>query len=45
MKKNKNENYIDFGQWLRELRINKGLTEELANQIDMINVQEINIKK
>lgn len=46
MKKNKNENYIDFGQWLRDLRIQKGLSEaELANQIDMINVKEINIKK
>ena len=46
MKKKKDENYIDFGQWLYELRKEKGLTEEqLATKINMVNVQEINIKK
>ena len=45
-KKVKDENYIDFGQWLYELRKEKGLTEEqLVDKINMINVQEINIKK
>lgn len=45
-KKIKDENYIDFGQWLYELRKSKGLTEEqLVDKINMINVQEINIKK
>lgn len=45
-KKVKDENYIDFGQWLYELRKSKGLTEEqLVDKINMINVQEINIKK
>ena len=46
MKKKKDENYIDFGQWLYELRKSKGLTEDqLVDKINMINVQEINIKK
>lgn len=46
MKKNKDENYIDFGQWLYELRKEKGLTEDqLVSKINMINVQEINVKK
>lgn len=46
MKKKKDENYIDFGQWLYELRKEKGLTEEqLATKINKVNVQEINIKK
>ena len=46
MKKNKDENYIDFGQWLYDLRKSKGLTEDqLVDKINMINVQEINIKK
>lgn len=46
MKKKKDENYVDFGQWLYELRKSKGLTEEqLVDKINMINVQEINIKK
>lgn len=45
-KKEKNENYIDFGQWLYELRKEKGYTEDdLVNKINMINVQIINIKK
>lgn len=45
-KKVKDENYVDFGQWLYELRKSKGLTEEqLVDKINMINVQEINIKK
>lgn len=44
--KKKDENYIDFGQWLYELRKENGLTEEqLATKINKINVQEINIKK
>ncbi len=47
MRKNKKDkDYIDFGQWLYELRKSKGLTEEqLAYKINMVNVQEINIKK
>lgn len=47
MKKNKkDENYIDFGQWLYELRKEKGYTEDqLVDKINMVNVQEINIKK
>lgn len=46
MKKIKDQNYIDFGQWLYELRKDKGFTEdELVDKINMINVQEINIKK
>lgn len=46
MKKKKDENYIDFGQWLYELRKEKGLTEdELVDKINMINVQTINVKK
>ena len=46
MKKKKDENYIDFGQWIYELRKEKGLSEEqLKEKINMVNVQEINIKK
>lgn len=45
-KKNKDENYIDFGQWLYELRKEKGFSEEdLVEKINMRNVQVINIKK
>ena len=45
-KKNKDENYIDFGQWLYELRKEKGFSEDdLVEKIGMINVQKINIKK
>lgn len=45
-KKKKDENYIDFGQWLYEIRKEKGLLEsELVEKINMVNVQEINIKK
>lgn len=46
MKKSKNQNYVDFGQWLYEQRKKKGLTEEqLVDKINMANVQIINIKK
>ena len=46
MKKKKDENYIDFGQWLSGLRKEKGLSEEqLVEKINMVNVQKINIKK
>ena len=46
MKKKKDPNYIDFGQWLYETRKKHDLTEEqLAQKIGMINVQSINIKK
>ena len=46
MKKKKDENYIDFGEWLHKLRKEKGLTEEqLVDKINMVNVQEINIRK
>lgn len=42
----KNENYIDFGQWLYELRTQKEYDEyELAEKINKINVQAKNIKK
>lgn len=45
-KKIKNENYIDFGQWLFELRKEKGYTEEeLVQKIDRKNVEVKNIKK
>lgn len=45
-KKKKDKNYIDFGQWLYELRKEKGLTEEqVVDKINMVNVQEINVKK
>lgn len=44
--KNKDENYIDFGQWLYELRKEKGFSEyDLVEKINMRNVQVINIKK
>ena len=46
MKKKKDPNYIDFGEWLYELRKEKGLSEyELSKKINMVNVKEINIKK
>ena len=46
MKKKKDENYIDFGQWLYELRKEKGLTEDqLVDKINIVNVQTKNIKK
>ena len=42
----KNEDYIDFGQWLYELRTEKGYSEyDLMNKINMPNVQEKNIRK
>ena len=45
-KKIKDENYIDFGQWLYELRKEKGYTEEeLVEKINIQNVQVKNIKK
>lgn len=45
-KKNKDKDYIDFGEWLYKLRVKKGLTEEqLVDKINMVNVQQINIKK
>ena len=45
-KNNKDENYIDFGQWLYQLRVEKGFTEyDLVEKINMRNVQVINIKK
>ena len=44
MKKKLDEDYIDFGEWLYELRKEKGYTEEqLVDKIHMTNVQEINI--
>lgn len=46
MKKKKEENDIDFGEWLYQLRKEKGLTEDqLVDKINMVNVQEINVKK
>ncbi len=46
MKKKKDKDYIDFGQWLYETRKQHNLTEEdLVEKINMINVQKINIKK
>ncbi len=46
MKKKKDSNYIDFGQWLYEIRKREGLTEDqLADKINMVNIQAINIKK
>ena len=46
MKKKKDKDYIDFGQWLYETRKKHNLTEEeLAQKINMINIQKINIKK
>ncbi len=45
-KKKKEKNYIDFGQWLYELRKKKGLSEEdLVEKINKVNVQTINVKK
>lgn len=44
-KKIKDENYIDFGQWLYEVRKEKGYTElELVEMIDQVNVQVKNVK-
>ena len=44
--KKKDKNYIDFGQWLYDLRKEKGFTEyDLVEKINMRNVQVINIKK
>lgn len=46
MKKVKDEDYIDFGQWLYNLRTERKITEDdLVEKIGMINVQKINIKK
>lgn len=45
-KKKREKNFKDFGEWLYELRKQSDFTEQqLAEKIDMINVQEINIKK
>lgn len=45
-KKIKDENYIDFGQWLYETREEKGYTElELVEKINHPNVQVKNVKK
>ena len=45
-KKIKDENYIDFGQWLYELREKNKYTElDLVEKIDNVNVQVKNIKK
>lgn len=45
-KKIKDKDYIDFGQWLYEIRTKKGLTEEqLVEKINMVNVKIINVKK
>lgn len=45
-RKIKDENYIDFGQWLYETRKEKGYTElELVEKIDQVNVQVKNVKK
>lgn len=46
MKKKKDKDYIDFGQWLYEQRKQKGLTEDdLVDKINMVNVQAMNVKK
>jgi len=45
-KKIKDENYIDFGQWLYETREENGYTElELVEKINQQNVQVKNVKK
>ena len=45
-KKIKDENYIDFGQWLYEIRKENGYTElELVEKINQQNVQVKNVKK
>lgn len=45
-KKQLDPEYIDFGEWLYELRKNKGYTEEdLVEKINMANIQAINVKK
>ena len=45
-KKIKDENYIDFGQWLYETREENGYTElELVEKISHYNVQVKNVKK
>lgn len=44
--KKRDENYVDFGEWLYKKRKEKGLSEaELVEKINKINVQEINVKK
>ncbi len=46
MKKKRDKDYIDFGQWLYETRKQHNFTEEdLVEKINMLNVQKINIKK
>lgn len=45
-RKIKRENYIDFGQWLYEIRKERGYTElELVEKINRRNVQVRNVKK
>ena len=45
-RKIKDQNYIDFGQWLYEIRKEKGYTElELADKINQHNVEVKNVKK
>lgn len=45
-RKIKRENYIDFGQWLYEIRKERGYTElELVEKINQRNVQVRNVKK
>lgn len=45
-RKIKDENYIDFGQWLYETRKENGYTElELVEKINQVNVQVKNVKK
>ena len=45
-RKIKYENYIDFGQWLYELREERGYSElELVEKINQVNVQVKNVKK
>ena len=45
-RKIKDENYIDFGQWLYEIREERGYSElELAEKINQVNVQVKNVKK
>ena len=45
-RKIKDENYIDFGQWLYELREERGYSElELVEKINLRNIQAKNVKK
>jgi len=45
-RKIKDQNYIDFGQWLYETRKERGYTElELADKINQHNVEVKNVKK